>query len=161
MEAQNFALVQRPAVFSWEAMTILRANVQATGTIKVTFPRPVTIVSVYPSISVAGGLVNLDTPTLDDLLVKIEVDTGFERRLTSRFDIVQPNGVGSLPDVTLGSYRDTTGGARVMDYEIGGPDTRPEIQVVFTWKRDITGGPWFRDVFAALTLECNFSDGRQ
>lgn len=157
---ENYALVQRAAVFSWEAMTLLAGNVQQTGTIKVTFPRQVTIVSVYPAIAVAGGNVALDVPTLDDLLVKIEIDSGFERRLTSRYDIVQPNGIGSLPDVTLGSFRDTTGGARVMNYTVGTTDSRPEIQVVFTWKRDVTGGPWFRDIFASVTLECNFGDNR-
>jgi hypothetical protein len=161
MESTNYAMVQRAAVFSWEAMTTLLATDASTGTVKVSFPRPVVILSMYPAISVAGGAVNLDTPTLDDILVKIEIDTGFERRLTSRFDAVLPNGVGSLQDATLGSFKDTMGGARVMNYEIGAPDSRPEVQIVFSWKRSPTGGPWFRDVFVSLVLHCNFMDGRQ
>lgn len=152
----NFALVVRPATFSWEAMTLLEGDTQETETVKVIFPRRTQIVSIYPSIAVAGGDVNLDVPTLDDLLVKIEIDSGNERRLTSRYDTVQPNGVGSLPNVTLGSFRDSTGGARVIDYIVGAPDSRPEIQVVFTWKRDITGGPWFRDIYVGALFECNF-----
>jgi hypothetical protein len=149
-------MVQRAAVFSWEAMTQLVATVQETNTINVIFPRPVIILSAYPSVAVAGGDDALPMPTLDDLLVKIEVDTGFERRLTTRFDAINPNGVGSLPSVTLGSYRDTTGGARVMNYELGADGSRPELQVTFSWKRLITGGPWFQDVFPSLVFHCNF-----
>lgn len=156
MESTNYAMVQRAAVFSWEAMTTLLAADATTGTVKVSFPRPVVILSMYPSVAVAGGAANLDTPTLDDVLVKIEIDTGFERRLTSRYDAVLPNGVGSLFDVTLGSFKDTTGGARVMNFELGAPDSRPEIQVVFAWKRSPVGGPWYRDVFVSLVMHCNF-----
>jgi hypothetical protein len=160
MDTPNVALVQRPAVFSWEAQTTLLGTDVQTGTVKVTFPRAVRVVAMYPSVAVAGGLVNLDVPTLDDILVQIEIDTGAERRLTSRMDAVLPNGVGSLPNVTLGSYRDSNGGARTMNYEMGAPDSRPEMQFVFSWKRSPTGGPWFRDVFVAITLQCNFLDGR-
>jgi hypothetical protein len=156
MEPTQYAMVQRAAVFSWEAMTLLPNTDAETAVIPVIFPRPVTILSAYPSIAVAGGLNALDIPTLDDILVKIEVDTGFERRLTSRFDAVQANGVGSLPNVTLGSFRDTTGGARVMNYEIGVDGSRPELQITFRWKRDPTGGPWYRSIFVGLTFHCNF-----
>jgi hypothetical protein len=149
-------MAQRAAVFSWEAMTRLENTDAQTSTVQVIFPRPVQILSAYPSIAVAGGLNTLDVPTLDDLLVKIEIDTGFEKRLTTRFDAVQANGVGNLPDVTLGSFRDTTGGARVMNYELGADQSRPELQIVFAWKRDPTGGPWFRSIFVSLTFHCNF-----
>lgn len=158
---ENYALVQRAAVFSWEAMTTLLNTDAASSTVQVKFPRATRIVGMYPSIAVAGGAAVLDVPTLDDILVKIEVDSGSDRRLTSRFDAVQTNGVGSLPDVTLGSYRDSVGGARIMNYEIGSPETgNPEMQIVFSWKRDPTGGPWFRDVFVGLVFLCNFMDGR-
>ena len=156
METPNVALVQRPAVFSWEAMTTLVASAQETNVINVIFPRPVTIVSAYPSLAVAGGSSQLPMPTLDDLLVRIEVDTGYERRLTTRFDAIIANGVGALPSVTLGSYRDTTGGARVMNYELGADGSRPELQVTFSWKRTVVpGSPFFQDVFASLVFHCN------
>lgn len=156
MENQNFAVVQRPAVFSWEASTILLNTDLESGTIPVQFPRPVIVLGAYPSVSVQGGLNTLDVPTLDDILVKIEQDSGVERRLTSRFDAVRTNGNGSLPDVTLGSYKDSVGGARVMNWPIGEADSRPEIEVRFRWKRDPTGGPWYRSVFVSLTFLCNW-----
>lgn len=160
MDINNYALVQRPAPYSWEAMTPLLATEQESPNVTVHFPRPVLILSAYPSIAVHGGNDALPMPTLDDILVKIEVDTGNERRLTSRFDSTVNNGVGSLPNVTLGSFRDTVGGARVMYYEIGAEGGIPDLQITFSWKRDITGGPWFQDCFCALCFHCKFKDGR-
>lgn len=154
---ENYASVQRPAAFSWEASTLLLATVQATAPVKISFPRPVIIVSAYPSVAVAGGDDALPMPTLDDLLVRIDVDTGNERRLTSRFDATQPNGIGNFPDVTLGSYRDTTGGARVMNLRLGDANGgRPELQLTFTWKRAFAGGPYFQDIIPAMTFHCEF-----
>lgn len=154
---ENYALVQRPAAFSWEASTLLTAAVQATPAVKISFPRPVIIVSAYPSIAVAGGDDALPMPTLDDLLIRIDVDTGNERRLTSRFDANQPNGIGNFPDVTFGSYKDTTGGARTMNLRLGDAGGgRPELQITWTWKRAIAGGPWFQDIFPAMTFHCEF-----
>ncbi len=160
MPPDNYALVQRPAPYTYEGMTPLLATEQESPNVKVTFPRPMIIVSAYPSIAVFGGNDALPMPTLDDILVKIEVDTGNERRLTSRFDSTVTNGIGNLPNVTLGSYRDTTGGARVMYYEIGAEGGRPELQITFSWKRDITGGPWFQNIFCGLAFHVAFQDGR-
>lgn len=154
----NFALVARPAAYSWEAMTTLLATEQETAGIQVIFPRPVSILSAYPSVAVHSGDETLAFPELDDILVKIEVETGLERRLTSRYDTQQSNGVGSLPSVTLGSYRDSTGGARVMNYELGASGSRPEVNVTFSWKRLITGGPFFQNVFVGLVFHCNFRE---
>jgi hypothetical protein len=154
---ENYALVQRPAAFSWEAMTVLTGAVQATAPIQVDFPRPVIIVSAYPSVAVAGGSNALLFPSLDDILIRIEVDTGSERRLTSRFDTTQPNGVNNFPDVTLGSYRDTVGGARVLDLRIGDPGGgRPTLNCTFTWKRPIAGGPYFQDIYVGVVFHTLF-----
>jgi hypothetical protein len=154
---ENFALVVRAAAFSWEASTILLASVQETAPIKMQFPRPVTIVSVYPSVSPISGDDALPVPTLDDLLVRIDQEIGGERRLTTRFDSTQTNGIGSLPNVTLGSYRDTTGGARVLNLELGDAGgARPELQIAFSWKRPILNGPYFQDVQCGLVFHCNF-----
>jgi|GEM_PF-4410284 hypothetical protein len=153
---QNIALVQRPAAYSWEALTSLNGADQETPPIEIQFPRPVTILSAYPSIAVNGGDDSLPVPTLDDLLVKIEVDRGQESRLTSRFDSTQANGVGTLPNVTLGSYRDTVGGARVMELELGQNDSRPVLTVTFSWKRVVSGGPYFQDVLVGLCFHCNY-----
>jgi hypothetical protein len=155
---QNFALVQRPAAYSWEALTTLLATDQETAPIEIQFPRPVIVLSAYPSICVVGGDDSLPVPTLDDLLVKIEIDRGQESRLTSRFDTVQSNGVGTMPNVTLGSYKDTTGGARVMNYDLGSKGSRPLMTVTYSWKRLISGGPYYQDIQVGLVFHCNFGE---
>lgn len=160
MKVENYSLVQRPAPYSWEAMTPLLATEQESPNVKIPFTRPVIIVSAYPSVALHGGDDVLPFPTLDDILVKIEVNTGTERRLTSRFDATVTNGIGNLPNVTLGSYRDTTGGARVMYLELGADSSSPELQLTFSWKRDILGGPYFQDVFCAMCFHCQYQDGR-
>lgn len=154
---ENYASVQRAAAFSWEASTNLLASVQETAAIKIPFPRPVEILSIYPSVSPVGGNDALPVPELDDLFVRIDQEIGGERRLTTRFDTVQTNGIGSLPSVTLGSYRDTNGGSRVLNLRLGAADgARPELQITFAWKRPIAGGPWFQDVLCGLVFHCNF-----
>lgn len=155
---RNRALVQRPAPFSWEAGTVLLHTVQETNPIRVQFPRPVVILSAYPSVCGFGTDDSVPIPSLDDLFVRIEQETGIERRLTSRFDTVQPNGIGTLPNVTLGSYRDTTGGARTMELQLGGPDSaRPELQVFFSWKRPLANGVVpYQDIYVSLVFHCDF-----
>lgn len=157
MDPKNFALVTRAATFTWEAQTVLLATNQESAEVNVEFPRAVQIVSMYPSVSVHSGLDTLPIPDVDDLLVSIFQDLGSERRLTSRFDSTQPNGVASFPNVTLGSYRDTIAGARVVNIELS-EGARPTLQVRFSWKRDVTGGPWYQNVLVGLTFNCNFLD---
>lgn len=152
---ENYALVTRPAVYSWEAQCRLNAADQGTKQIIVDFTRPVEIVSAYPSIAVAGGDDSLPFPTLDDLNVQLEIDAGSDRRLTSRYDETTLGGA-SISGVTLGSFRDTLGGARVMKYLLGAADGRPKIGVTFQWKRAVAGGPWFQDVIIGLCFHCNF-----
>lgn len=153
---ENYALVQRPAPFSWEALTILTGLAQQTGVVNVEFPRPVLIVAAYPSVALAGGSDVLPFPTLDDLLVRIDQDEGQERRLTSGFDTTVVAGGQRSPTVTLGSFRDTTGGARTMDLKMGSRDSRPILGLTFSWKRPIAGGPYFQDVYVGLCLHCEF-----
>jgi hypothetical protein len=150
---ENYALVQRPAKYSWEALAILPATLQDALPVIMTFPRRCTVVSVYPSVAVQGGSPNLAFPTLDDILVRIDMNVGDERRLTSHFDQSTNAGGATLPNVSLGSFRDTVGGARVMNIEM--PDGNPQWQIIFSWKRPIAGGPWFQDVFCGLTFHVN------
>lgn len=158
---ENMALVQRASVFSWEAMTPLLATVQEAPPVRVDFPRRVVILAAYPSVAWHSGEESLKFPTLDDLLVQIDVNTGFDRRITSRYDSVQPNGVGSFPQVTLGSFRDTTGGARVMNYELGAEGDKPSLTVTFGWKHTVNASsPVFQNVFASLVFHCNLMEGR-
>jgi hypothetical protein len=151
---ENFASVQRPAVFSWEALARLSATEQEAQPIPIDFPQRMQILSAYPHVAVCSGDDSLAFPTLDDLLVSIEFDTGLERRLTSRFDETTLGGAAK-PPVTLGSFRDTNGGARVMNFELGSAGSRPRLQCLFSWKRSVVGGPWFQDVFVGLTFHCN------
>ncbi len=158
MEAQNFALVTRAAKFTWEALTPLLATQQETAPVTITFPQAVNILSVYPSVSDLGG--QLDVPTLDDLLVRIDVDNGAEQRLTSRFDTQQPGGGAPFPNVTLGSYRDTVMGSRVLNFDFGELGSRPTLTVTFAWKRPIANGPHWNDVLVGLAFNCNFAGSR-
>jgi len=137
-------------------MTILTATVQETAVVNVEFPRPVLIVAAYPSLALAGGSDVLPFPTLDDLLIRIDQDEGQERRLTSRFDTTVTAGGQRAPSVTLGSFRDTTGGARTMDLKVGTRDSRPTLGLTFSWKRPIAGGPYFQDVYVGLCFHCIF-----
>lgn len=155
MYPENFALVTRAATFTWEAQTVLLATDPQSAQVNVEFPRPVQIVSMYPSVSVHSGLDTLPVPDVDDLLVEIFQDLGQDKRLTSRFDGTQPNGVSSFPNVTLGSYRDTIAGARIVNIELSDA-ARPTLQVRFAWKRDVTGGPYYQNVLVGLTFNCNF-----
>jgi hypothetical protein len=153
VETPNYALVQRPARFTFEAQTGLLATVQTVGPIPVNFNRPVHIVSLYPSIAANGNAV-LALPSLDDLLVAIRVNNDDDPRMTSRFAVVQPNGLGTQPDVTLGAYRDMNGGARIMDLKLTG--NPPQLDVTLSWKRAIAGGPYFQDVIVGLAFNFNW-----
>jgi hypothetical protein len=152
----NYALVVRAAAFTWEANDILLGSVQSVGPINVEFNGPVDIVSVYPSLAYAAGANNLAFPTLDDIYVQIERDNGSESRLTSRYNGVGNNGIAAAPQVTLGSYRDTTGGARIFDLLLGRSDgAKPSLQVTFSWKRPVALGTIFQDVYVGLTFNVN------
>lgn len=159
METENLALVQRPAPFSWEAGTILARTVQAANPVRVTFPRPVVLVSMYPSVSSVDPDDTLIMPTIDDIFVQIEQEFGQEKRLTSRFDTVQPGGIASLPQVTLGSFRDTTGGARTMEMILGGPGgaQNPVLEFTYSWKRPLVANTVpYQAVYVSLVLHTRF-----
>ena len=155
---QYYALVTRPARFTWEPSVSLAGTDQASAQVQIDFPRPVQIVSVYPSISPIGGADTLPVPELDDLLVQIDLDTAAQQRLTSRFDSVQATGVGTYPNVTLGSFRDSVLGSRVLLWEL--TDPRPTLTFTFAWKRLVSGGPYYQDVQVGLALNCNFLGGK-
>lgn len=143
-----------PATFrTWEASAILRGARQETGRVPVPFTQPVLIVAVYPSISVVGQPnPALPIPTLDD--IRVFMDISSNERLTARFDPTATPNTEAGQFVTLGSFRDTTGGARVFLREINEPS--PVVGVNFQWKRDVTGGPYFADVEVALAFHCLF-----
>jgi len=158
MEVENFALVTRAAKFTWEALVSLPGAQQESAPVTITFPQAVNILSVYPSVADNGG--QMDVPTLDDLLVRIDVDNGAEQRLTSRFDTQQPGGGAQFPNVTLGSYRDTVMGSRVLNFDFGDQGSRPTLTVTFAWKRSVAGGANFNDVLVGLAFNCNFAGSR-
>jgi hypothetical protein len=140
---------------TWEASAILRGARQTTGRVPIPFTRPVVVVAIYPSISVVSQPnPALPVPVLDD--IRVFMDISSNERLTSRFDPTTTPNTEAGQFVTLGSFRDTTGGARVFMKELREPS--PVIGVNFEWKRDVTGGPYFADVEVALALHCQFID---
>jgi hypothetical protein len=152
-QSPNYALVQRPATRKAEALVLLAGNTLATGPVKVEWTRKVHILSVYASVSPVGNPV-LDVPTIDDIMVAVQLNGGADPRLTSRYNTVQANGVASLPNVTLGSYRDSNGGAQILDLELR--DASPSLQLEFTWKRDPATGVVYQDVLVGMVFNYNF-----
>jgi hypothetical protein len=151
------ALVAPACNRTWEALTRLNATDDETDTVVVSFPRPARIVAVYPSISPVALTAGLQTPTLDDILVEISINE--ETRLTNRFDVVsQPSGTARVM-VTMGSFRDTTGGARVLDINL--PDKTNELVIRFRWKSQQPVPPaaaQYRDVVLGMAFHAVFDD---
>jgi hypothetical protein len=149
MPPSDFQAMVAPALpLTWEAIGTLRNTQQDTGRIPVNFGKAVFLGAVYPSVARAGA--GLAVPSLDDLLVF--VDLNGSQRYTSRFDENTPAGSTGGNQVTLGSYRDTLGGARMLNLEIR--ENSPILNVTFAWKRPIAGGPYFCDVFVGVAFHC-------
>jgi hypothetical protein len=158
MDFQNppvFAHVCPATDRTWEGSAILRGNRQETGRIPIAFTRPVLVVAIYPSLSVVvQPNPALPIPTLDDLRVYLDISAN--ERLTSRFDTTTTPNTEAGQFVTLGAFRDTTGGARLFMRMINEPS--PVVGLNFQWKRDVTGGPYFADVEVSLALHCLYLD---
>jgi hypothetical protein len=154
-ERQFRAAMMAPAASrTWEALTVLHANDVETNTITVSFPRPCQIVAVFPSISPVTLNQGLATPTLDDLLVELSINE--ETRLTNRFDVTgQPSGAARVA-VTLGAFRDTTGGARMLNLKLKDPTN--EVVVRFRWKSQQPAQAQYNDIVVGLAFHAFFTD---
>jgi hypothetical protein len=148
------ALMAPAASRTWEALTELHAADAETDTVVVSFPRPSCIVAVYPSVSLIVLNQGLATPTLDDLLVELSVNE--ETRLTNRFDVVtQPSGAART-SVTLGAFRDTTGGARLLNLILN--DKTNELVIRFRWKSTQPAQPQYNDIVVGMAFHAFFTD---
>jgi hypothetical protein len=140
---------------TWEALTTLLSASVETDQIVLSFPRPSRIVAAYPSISPVALSAGLETPTLDDILVELSINE--ETRLTNRFDVVASGSGVARTMVTLGAFRDTTGGARILDLMM--PDKTNELVVRFRWKTAPQPAPaQYRDVVCGLAFHAMFTD---
>ena len=151
---QISALVVPAAARTWEALTTLLGTQQQTGRVPVSFTRPVRVIAAYPSICVISATNGLIVPSLDDLALYIDISSN--ERLTARFDRSQVQNTEAGQFVTLGSFRDTTGGARLLDLDLKEPS--PVLGLNFMWKRDITGGPFYPDILVGLALHCEWAE---
>lgn len=154
MLSSQYALVVPATQKSWEGQVVLLATQQETGRIPISFPRRVLILAAYPSVSLASnpaGLILLN-PTVDDFNVYLDVSG--DERFTSRFDNNSPPNTEAGQFVTLGGFRDTTGGSRVLNIEPQGAS--PTIGVNFQWKAPITGPITRPDVIIGLQLHCHW-----
>jgi hypothetical protein len=150
----RYALVVAATQKSWEAQTELLATQQETRRIPITFNRRVIILAAYPSVVVSSnpaGLIMLN-PTLDD--INVYLDISGNERFTSRFDDNSAPGLEAGTMVTLGGFRDSTGGARILNIEP--TDAAPTIGVVFSWKAPITGPITRPNVIVGLQLHCQW-----
>ncbi len=151
----HVALVAPACNRTWEALTRLNATQEETDTVVVSFPRPARIVAVYPSISPVLLQQGLAMPTLDDILVELSLNE--ETRLTNRFDVVtQPSGTARVM-VTMASFRDTTGGARILDISL--PEKTNELAIRYRWKSTQPAQPQFLDVVLGMAFHAVFTDG--
>jgi hypothetical protein len=159
MQAQNertfrAAMVAPAASRTWEALTLLRASDVETDNIVVSFPRPALVVAVYPSVSPVLLNQGLATPTLDDLLVELSVNE--ETRLTNRFDVVtSPSGAARV-SVTMGAFRDTTGGARLLNLLL--TDKTSELVIRYRWKSNQPAQAQYNDVVLGMAFHAFFTD---
>jgi hypothetical protein len=149
-QGSHVAITAPAANRTWEALTVLDHGDDETDPIVITFPRPAHIVAVYPSVSratVTAAPGSLLVPSLDDILVEFSVNE--ETRLTNRFDTTSsPSGVAKTM-VTLGAFKDSTGGARLLDYDL--PGATNEIVVKFRWKT-----PAIKAAFESVVLGMAF-----
>jgi hypothetical protein len=112
-------------------------------------------VAVYPSISPVLLVAGKALPTLDDILVELSLNE--ETRLTNRFDVVtQPSGTARVM-VTMGAFRDTTGGARILDVSL--PDKTNELVIRWRWKSLQPAVSQYVDVVLGMAFHAVFTDG--
>lgn len=139
---------------TWEALTTLTAANAESDTVVVSFPKPARVVGIYPSVAMATLTQGKVNPTLDDILVELSVNE--ETRLTNRFDVVsQPSGTARVM-VTMGAFRDTVGGARILDLDL--PDATTELVVRYRWKVPLLAAASFNDVALGMAFHAVFAD---
>ncbi len=135
---------------TWEISQELPAATLQTGRIPLDFPEPYLIVGAYVSVISTTNTADLRDPTVDDLLVFLDLNN--QRVFTSANEIGQTSTAGrSGSFVTLGSL-DT----RIRDLHIRMESPKPIIGCQFRWKieDDATREGLYQDSLIALAFIC-------
>jgi hypothetical protein len=157
MQEERIAISAPVSEDTHEALTVLKANQDATDTVRIAIQRNMRIVAAYPSISPdASSAPNAEQPNLDDILVEIVVDKNDVK--TARFDTAgQPNGVYGQ-SVTLGAYRESTYGHRALNWDLKGTH---EILVTFRWKSTNHAAIFPADQLVGIAFDVSYDSNSQ
>lgn len=140
------------APYTWEAQAVLGRTVLQTGRIPLRFAKPVQIVGFYPSVIADSNVGGLLVPTLDDILVLLDMNE--EKRFTNRLEQTTGAATGA-GFVTLGAL----GSARAQRFlNLKVRNAAPDIGVQFRWKRDPSGGAIYEDAMIGLAFFAKYLD---
>jgi hypothetical protein len=130
---------------TWETRMIMRGTVQTSNRTPFTFPRPVEIVGILPTLIkvTTGGLI---TPTTD--VLQVSIDTDNQNYLTSGEGISTNAGGNIGPYVCLSAMSVQT--PRIMGYKLENP--KPNIGFTYRWALDVSGGAIYEDCIIATTM---------
>jgi hypothetical protein len=158
----HVALVAPKTNRTWEGSTTLLATQQETGRIEIKLNRPCIIRGIHPSVCPLPTAAQIANPLLavspSPRDIRVYIDISERTRLTSRFDVSRILNTEGGMFVSLDHFLDTTGGARAFELELN--DDSPTLGFNFSWKRTITGGPWYTDCDIALALLGVYPDER-
>ena len=136
---------------TWEASCSLLGTLINSEQEPIVFPGPCRIVGIYPSITINGPTEDLLVPTLDDILVNLNMNK--QRNYTANVGQTSQARNGDA-FVTLGSM-DT----RVRDLNITVENSRPQASMAFRWKRFVSSAaPIYCDVIVSLALMVEIDD---
>lgn len=131
---------------TWEIRASLANDEEETPRVSLEFPGPTTVVGMYVSViqdSEVGGLL---IPTLDDLLVMVDLDN--QRRFTS--GPTQGQSVAASKSSTYVTL--ATLDSRIRDLYLNLASARPILGLTFRWKRFILGTPVYEGANIAVSL---------
>lgn len=135
---------------TWEISQDLPAATLQTARIPLDFPEPYLIVGAYVAVISTTNTVNLKDPTVDDLLVFLDLNN--QRVFTSSNEVGQTSTTGRKGQfVTLGSL-DT----RFRDLHVILDSPKPIIGMQFRWKieDDATREAMYQDCMVSVACIC-------
>jgi hypothetical protein len=126
---------------TWELRAELDADTEESAQVSLDFPGPYLIIGAYASVAIRTNTANLVTPTIDDILVLLELNN------QDRFTSGREDDNGSPQYVTLASL-DT----RFRDLHICADSPKPVLTATFRWKIGAAADGIFQDADIALAF---------
>jgi hypothetical protein len=148
---QEFAALNAPVTdLTWEVTEDLPAATLETGRLPLDFRGAVEILGFYPSVIPTTATVGLRIPTLDDILVLIDVNQ--QERLTNRLE-QGGNASQGVSYVTLGAI-----GVQVPRlFRKVLRQAKPEVGIQFRWKRQ--DAAFYQNARISLAFYVRYLDG--